>query len=97
MYTAGYLDEEDLEEVTRQGVVGDIATMFYCQNGRDHRVSLNTRSSGPELNFIRTHPASVCVVADPGKAEALRAALEGGLMRTLIVDETTARLALELP
>lgn len=96
VYTAGYLDEHDLQEVTRQGVVGDIATVFYCQDGQDNGVSLNARSSGPGLDFFRSHPAGVCVVADPGKAEALRAALDGSLMRTLIVDETTARAALEL-
>ncbi|WP_291423858.1 sugar-binding transcriptional regulator [Deinococcus sp.] len=94
VYTAGYLGQADLQQMTGQGVVGDIATMFFRADGQSHGVSINARSSGPSLNFIRQHPQTVCVVADPGKALAVRAALEGGLVRTLILDETTARAVL---
>ncbi|WP_346732452.1 sugar-binding domain-containing protein [Deinococcus radiodurans] len=70
--------------------MGDIATMFFRADGSWDGLSLNARSSGPDLALIRDHPNTACIVADPGKAAALRAALDGGLLRTLIVDETTA-------
>ncbi|MFC5848968.1 sugar-binding transcriptional regulator [Deinococcus petrolearius] len=95
VHVAGYLDEGDLAGLERQGAVGDIATVFYRADGRASGIDLNARSSGPELAWVRDHPQTVCVVADPGKALALRAALRGGLIRTLIVDETTARAVLE--
>lgn len=96
VHTAGYLDEGDLTEMARQGVTGDIATVFFREDGSSQGVSLNARSSGPDLEFVRQHPQTVCIVADPGKAAALHAALRGGLVHTLIVDETTARALLDL-
>ena len=96
VHTGGYLDSADLLQMAEQGVVGDIATVFYRADGSARGVSINARSSGPDLSCIQQHPFSVCIVADPGKAAALHAALEGGLARTLIVDETTARAVLEL-
>lgn len=95
VHTAGYLDDGDLRQMAEQGVVGDIATVFFRADGRADGVSLNARSSGPALECIQQHPNTVCIVADPGKAVALQGALQGGLVRTLIVDETTARAVLE--
>lgn len=95
VYTAGYLDENDVAELAAQGAVGDIATVFFRQDGRGEGLTINGRASGPDLALIRQHPQATCVVADPGKARALRAALAGGLCRTLIVDETTAQAMLD--
>ena len=95
VYAAGYLDPGDLAELERAGAVGDIATVFYRADGSWDGLSLNARSSGPDLALIRDHPNAMCVVADPGKAAALRAALDGGLARFLIVDETTAAAVLD--
>ena len=95
VYAAGYLDPGDLAQLEREGAVGDIATVFYRADGSWDGLSLNARSSGPDLALIRDHPNAACVVADPGKAAALRAALDGGLARFLIVDETTAAAVLD--
>lgn len=95
VHTAGYLEAAELQELCAQGVTGDIATVFFRQDGSSEGIALNQRASGPELSAVRQHPQAVCVVADPGKAKALHAALQGGLMRILIVDETTARIVLE--
>ena len=94
VYAAGYLGDDDLTQLESEGAVGDIATVFYRADGSWDGLSLNARSSGPDLALIRDHPNAVCVVADPGKAAALRAALDGGLPRLLIVDETTAAAVL---
>lgn len=94
VYTAGYLGERDLTQLAAQGAVGDIATVFFRADGSWAGLPINARASGPDLALIRNHPHATCVVADPGKAQALRAALCGSLMRTLIVDETTAQAVL---
>lgn len=97
VYAAGYLGAGDVGQLQAEGAVGDIATMFFRAGGSGAGLSLNARSSGPDLAFFREHPQATCVVADPGKALALRAALDGGLCRTLIVDETTAAAVLAVP
>ena len=45
--------------------------------------------------LVRDAPDSICVVSGLGKVAALHAALRGGLMRRLIVDEITARAVLD--
>lgn len=96
VYSAGYLDAGDLAALAAEGAVGDIGTVFYRADGGDAGLSLNARASGPPLSLIREAQDSLCVVSGLGKAAALHAALEGRLMRRLIVDEMTARAVLEL-
>ena len=90
-YVAGHVEESDLAALRGQGVVGDIATVFYRADGSFQDVPLNARSSGPDLELTRRAAHAICVVSGLGKVAALRAALRGGLMNTLIVDEVTAR------
>lgn len=96
VYSAGYLAAADLAALEAGGAVGDVATVFYRADGNDAGLALNARASGPPLGLIREASQSLCVVSGLGKAAALHAALAGGLMRRLIVDEVTARAVLEL-
>ncbi|GGL98446.1 sugar-binding transcriptional regulator [Deinococcus aerophilus] len=95
VYSAGYLDADDLAALGVEGAVGDIATVFYRADGSDAGLTLNARASGPPLTQIRQARESLCVVSGLGKVAALHAALEGQLMRRLIVDEVTAQAVLE--
>lgn len=91
VYSGGYLDEDDVETLAAHGVVGDIATIFYREDGTYNDIPLNDRSSGPELAAIRRTPRRVCVVSGASKIAGLRGALAAGLISDLIIDETTAR------
>ncbi|UBV45005.1 sugar-binding transcriptional regulator (plasmid) [Deinococcus taeanensis] len=94
VYAAGYLDETDEAQLRAQGVAGDIATVFFRADGSFHGLPINARSSGPDLALTRQVTHAVCVVSGLGKVQALRAALAGELMNTLVVDEVTARALL---
>ncbi len=90
VYTGGYLEKEDFQALTRQNVVGDIATVFFREDGSFDGIPLNARASGPDLSLFQRAKHAVCIVSGLGKANGLRAALRGKLMRELIVDEPTA-------
>jgi len=92
IYRAGYVEREDLAALLQQGAVGDIATVFFRADGSYLDLAMNQRSSGPDLIALGARKASVCIVAGEKKAAAVRAALTGGFVNTLIVDEPTARL-----
>ena len=96
VYSGGYLEEHDLEELKQQGVVGDIATVMFRDNGSYDQIPLNARASGPDLAMFRQHDYAICVVSGRGKAKGLQAALRGRFLSDLIVDEPTARALLEL-
>lgn len=91
VYVSGALDEHDLAELRAQEVAGDIATVFYRQDGTYGAIPINARASGPSLELLGRAEHAICIVSGLGKVSALRAALRGQLLNTLIVDEVTAR------
>lgn len=91
VYMSGYLDEEDLAELKRHGLVGDVATVFFRGDGSWTDVPLNARATGPDLTALRQVARRVCVSSGLSKLDALRGALAAGLITDLIIDEGTAR------
>lgn len=94
VYSGGYLEERDYLELERQRIAGDIATVFFREDGSFDRIPLNERSSGPSLELLQ-QKHGICVVSGLAKARGLYAALKGRLMRELILDEPTARRLME--
>lgn len=95
-YLHGYfLDEDDFGLLADDGAVGDIATTYIGPDG-DHRgIRLNERTSGPDLDRLRSVKHRICVVAGDHKVEALAGALSGGYVSQLVVDEVTATTLLD--
>jgi len=94
VYSGGYLEQQDYSELNREGLVGDIATVFFRDDGSYNDVAINYRASGPNLELFQKK-YGVCVVSGLAKVRGLYAALKGGLMKELIVDEPTARRLVE--
>lgn len=92
VYTGGYLEPDDLTELKLGGVVGDIATVFFRADGSYRDIPINARASGPDLSLFTRAEKAICVVSGRGKVPGLRAALLGGYLKQLIIDEPTARL-----
>jgi DNA-binding transcriptional regulator LsrR (DeoR family) len=90
VYSGGYLEEQDYVELDRLGVAGDIATVFFKEDGTYSGIPMNDRASGPNLDLFR-EKYGICVVSGLAKVRGLFAALKGGLMKELVVDEPTAR------
>ena len=82
-------------DIRRDDVVGDIATVFFRDDGSWRDVALNARSSGPDLDRFQRAAHSICVVSGKGKIPGLRAALLGGFINELVIDEPTARLLVQ--
>lgn len=94
IHSGGYLEPQDIESVTADGAVGDIATVFFRADGSYADIALNARTSGPDLALFSKMKHAICVVSGLGKVEGTRAALRGGFMNELIIDAPTARLLL---
>lgn len=95
VHSGGFLSAADLRSLRRDGVVGDIATVFFRADCSWRDVGLNARASGPDLALLRRAEHAVCVVSGASKLPGLRAALAGGLMNTLIIDEPSALALLQ--
>ena len=94
VYSGGYLTETDYRMLESHQVAGDIATVFFREDGSWSDIPINRRSSGPDLDLIQ-ETRGICVVSGLAKVRGLFGALQGGMMTELIVDEPTARAFIE--
>ena len=94
VYSGGYLKDSDYQAIEQYQIAGDIATVFFKQDGTFENIPMNRRASGPNLEMFRKK-YGVCVVSGLAKVRGLHAALSGKLMTELIVDEPTARALVE--
>jgi len=91
VYIGGYLEKADYESLEREGVVGDVATVFYRADGSWRDIPINARATGPDFDQLRRVPRRIAIVAGVSKLASLRGALAAGLITDLILDEGTAR------
>lgn len=91
VYSGGYLEAQELAALEAEGVVGDVATVFFRADGSSDRIALNDRATGPHFDVLRRVPRRLCVVSGVSKVESLRGALAAGLATDLVVDEAVAR------
>lgn len=90
VYSGGFLVDADYKVLEKYKIAGDIATVFFKEDGSFDDIPINSRASGPDLDLFR-QKHGVCVVSGLAKVRGLHAALKGKLMSELIVDEPTAR------
>lgn len=95
VYSGGYLEPHEQDELAREGVVGDVATVFYREDGSSDGIALNERATGPSLDLLRTIPRRLCIVSGVSKLASVRGALAARIATDLVVDEATARALLE--
>ncbi len=89
-------NDNDLDELKKAGAVGDVCMRFFDADGRHLRTSFDQRVLGIDVAQIRRARRRIGVAGGRRKFEAVRAALRGGWLTTLITDlETAQRLLVE--
>lgn len=94
VYNDSYLSHSDYQDLRKSAIAGDIATVFFREDGSYNNILLNLRSSGPSLDILKTK-RSICVISGQAKLKGLQAAVRGRLLSELILDEPTARIFVE--
>lgn len=75
-------------------VVGEICTYYYDANGKVVDAPFRDNIIAIDFDDYMQIPYRIGVVGSLTKANAIRAALKGGLINALIVDEATAKMLL---
>ncbi len=87
---AGFLTYEEAEETLRAGAVGHICGYSYGEEGKMLPLPVNHRIIGIEFENLKKIPERVGIACGSEKADAIKAAMTGGLITTLITDESAA-------
>ena len=89
------LTRDEQRELARRGVIGEIAGVFFDQQGKTVRPKVAARLITLGAETLAAVPEVIGVVSGTSKAPVVRAALEGGLVQGLVVDSDLARALLE--
>ncbi|MFD2705005.1 sugar-binding transcriptional regulator [Salibacterium lacus] len=95
MEEIGYLYPEDLHSLRKAGVVGDISSKFFDAVGQEVDHPLNHRVIGVGLQDLKKIPKVIGIVESLYKLESIEAALKGGYLDVLIIDDRTAQELVE--
>jgi DNA-binding transcriptional regulator LsrR (DeoR family) len=89
--------DQDLLDLKNAGAVGDVCMRFYDEQGRPVRTRFDERVIGMAPDQIRRTRRRIGIAGGRRKFEAIRGALRGGWISTLITDLDTAERLLAQP
>ena len=84
---AGYITGENLEKFARDGMAGDIALHFFDEDGDTEKFrAFNDRVAGMPLEMMKKVRNRIGIAGGENRAEAIRGAINGHYINTLITD-----------
>lgn len=90
VYRAGYLKEEEMQELIGKGAVGDICDHVIKADGDICDLSLDARTVSVPLDELKKKKTRIGVATGQSKVECICGAIRGKIINVLITDEETA-------
>ncbi len=90
----GVLAAADIAQLRAAGAVGEICGRFFDAKGNECNSPWRNRAISIELAQLRKIPEVIGIAAGPERAPAVAAALRGGLLKSLLIDEGGAQALL---
>lgn len=90
------LEDSELGNLRRLGAVGEICGRYFDVAGRECPSQLRDRVVSIDLDVLREGKEIVAVTTGRARGRAVRAALEGGLVSSLVIDEAGATAVLDV-
>jgi DNA-binding transcriptional regulator LsrR (DeoR family) len=89
------LEASDLEALRAAGAVGEICGRFYDATGREVKSPYRDRVVSVGLDVLRQRANTVAVTLGRARGPAVRGALKGGVVTSLVIDDDGARGVLD--
>lgn len=87
----GALSSSDLDSLRQAKAVGEICGRFYDAQGRECETPWRDRVISIPLPLLQKVPQVIALVAGADRAAAVVAAARGGLVKTVVLDESAAQ------
>ncbi len=97
VYREGLIEPGKLQEIRAHGAVGTICGRFFGKDGRPVGTEFDDRTLSISLERLSRVPLSIAAALSPQKAEAIRAAVAGGLVNAVATDVETAEALMAMP
>lgn len=86
----GVLSAADLDKLKQGGAVGEMCGRFFDRDGRECESPWRERVISIGLEQLRAVPQVVGIIAGTDRSAAIAAAIRGGLLKSLVMDEAGA-------
>jgi DNA-binding transcriptional regulator LsrR (DeoR family) len=86
----GTLDAAMIRELERAGAVGEVCGRFFDARGHECATAWRDRVISVQLAQLRKIPLVVAIVSGTDRTAAIEAAVQGGLIKGLVIDEAGA-------
>ena len=93
----GTLDAAMIRELERAGAVGEVCGRFIDAAGDECATSWRDRVISARIDHLRAVPQVIGVVSGSDRTAAILAALAGGIIKSLVIDELGAGSLLAAP
>lgn len=93
---AGYITLDQLRELQKLGIVGDVCGHHFDLAGKLVDISMVGYAIGIDADSLRRIPLVISVAGGMIKARAILGALRAGLVNALVTDDSAARGVLDL-
>lgn len=93
---ANFIEAYELEDMRKDGAIGDIAWQIYQTNGDLYPSAFNERVIGITFDELRNIPLTIAVAMGLEKANAILGGLRSGVIDILSTDDATASHIIEL-
>ena len=88
------LSTDDFALLRKQGAVGEICGRFFDARGRECDTPFRDRVISVDLEMLNGNAEVVAMTSGPARRQALRGAICGGLIQSLVIDDMGARALL---
>ena len=92
----GILGKKDISYLVKCGAIGETCGHFFDANGQECATKYRDRVVSIPFKELQRIPLVIGATVGADRAEAVVAAIRGGLINALIIDEDGARAALQL-
>ena len=93
--TTGYFAENEMELLIQKGVAGEINMQFYDVNGDTAPFKDNNYVIGVDVHKLKKIPITMGIAGGVEKERAIKGAIRGGYINTLITDYECAQALLQ--
>lgn len=87
---SGLITSDEQKDLLKRGVAGEIAARYYNSSGEIVKTKLDDRLVGAKSDEILAIPLRVGIAYGHKKVKAIRAALKGNLVNSIVTDSMTA-------
>lgn len=94
-FERGVLKQSDVDELRSAGAVGEVCGHFFNAQGKECQTSFRDRVIGIDLDVLRSCPNVTAVMCGASRGAAMRAAVRGDIVSSVVVDQVGAQSMLQ--